>query len=161
MHRRTLAAAAVCLGGLLCLRLWVLEPITVSSVSMEPTIAAGSVVWLNKVAPHVADIRSGQLVVFREPDGGGWRDGGILLKRVVAEGGQTVSVLDGLLYVDGAPANEPYVDQKTIDGVYFGPVTVPPGELFVLGDNRETSIDSRDFGPIPVSAVIGTVPGGN
>jgi signal peptidase I len=162
MHRRTLAAAAVCLGGLRCLRFWVIEPITVSSGSMEPTIAAGSVVWLNKAAAHVADTPSGQLVAFRDPGGvGGLPEDGLLLKRVVAEGGQSASILDGVLYVDGAPAKEPYVDQRTIDGVYFGTVTVPPGDLFVLGDNRETSIDSRDFGPIPISAVMGTVPGGN
>ena len=61
--------------------------------------------------------------------------------------------------MDGAEATEPFVDQRTIDGVYFGTVTVPPGQLFVLGDNRESSVDSRDFGPIPVTAVQGTVLG--
>lgn len=153
MRRRTLAVAAVCLGGLLAVRLWVLEPITVSSGSMEPTIPAGGVVWLNKAAPHLAGIRPGQLVAFREPDAG------VLIKRVVAHGGQTVSILDGLLYIDGRPATEPYVDQRTVDGVYFGMVTVPAGELFVLGDNRETSIGSRDFGTIAASDVLGTLLG--
>ncbi|MDQ0822156.1 signal peptidase I [Arthrobacter sp. V4I6] len=159
MHRRTVAAAAVCLGGLLCLRLGVLEPIWVSSGSMEPTIAAGSLVWLDRTAPRLTDLHSGQPVVFPEPEVGERSDGSILLKRVVAAGGQTVMMKDGVLYVDGVAVTEPYVDQKSIDGVYFGSVTVPAGELFVLGDNRETSIDSRNFGPIPASEVLGTVLG--
>lgn len=159
MRRRTLAGVAVCLGGLLALRLWVVEPITVTSGSMEPTIAAGSLVWLNKASPRLSAIHAGELVVFREPEVGERRDGSTLLKRVVAEGGQTVSILDGRLYVDGTPAAEPYVDQRSIDGVYFGTVTVPAGKLFVLGDNRETSVDSRDFGPIPAAEVLGTVLG--
>lgn len=159
MRRRTTAGAAVCLGGLLAFRLWVLEPITVDSGSMEPTIADGSLVWLDKASPRLSAVRAGELVVFHEPEVGERRNGRILLKRVVAAGGQTVSVLDGQLYVDGTPAVEPYVDPRTIDGTYFGKVTVPPGGLFVLGDNRETSIDSRDFGPIPASEVLGVVLG--
>ncbi len=158
MRRTTLAGVAVCLGALLAFRLWVVEPIMVGSISMEPTVAAGSVVWLDKTAPRLTDLHAGQLVVFPEPEVGG-RSDGLLLKRVVARAGQTVSMKDGVLYVDGVPASEPYVDQKTIDGVYFGTVTVPAGELFVLGDNRETSIDSRHFGPVFESEVLGTVLG--
>lgn len=159
MKRRALAGAAVCLGGLLALRLWVLEPIMVSSDSMEPTVSAGSFVWLDKASPGLTGVHPGQLVVFRGPDDAEMPNDVVLLKRVVAKGGQTVSMRDGQLYVDGKPSQEPFVDQRTIDGVYFGTVTVPEGELFVLGDNRETSIDSRDFGPIPASGVIGTVLG--
>jgi signal peptidase I len=145
------AGGALCLGGLLALRLWVVEPITVSSESMEPTVAAGSIVWLNKALPRLAGVQPGQLVVFNGPDDGEMPNQAVLLKRVVATEGQSVAILDGVLYVD--------VDQRTIDGVYFGTVTVPPGRLFVLGDNRETSVDSRDFGPIPITAVQGTVLG--
>lgn len=158
MRRRDWGWAGVGLGAVLALRLLVLEPITVGSVSMEPTIPSGSVVWLNKAAPRLADIESGQLVVFPEPEVGE-RSDGLLLKRVVARAGQTVAMKDGVLFVDGTPAREPYVDQRTIDGVYFGAVTVPAGQLFVLGDNREASIDSRDFGPIPAATVVGTVLG--
>ncbi len=161
MKWRALASTAVLLGGLLALRLWVLEPIMVGSDSMEPTVAAGSFVWLDKVSPGLTGVHPGQLVVFRGPDDAEMPNNVVLLKRVVAKGGQTVSMRDGQLYVDGNPSLEPFVDQRTIDGVYFGAVTVPEGELFVLGDNRERSIDSRDFGPIPASGVIGTVLGTN
>jgi signal peptidase I len=64
-------------------------------------------------------------------------------------------VKDGLLEVDGKLVDEPYVDQATIDGVYFGPVTVPSSTVFVMGDSREFSIDSRAFGPIPASDIDG------
>ena len=159
MQRRTVAGAALCLGGLLALRLWVVEPITVSSDSMEPTVADGGIVWLNKAGPRLAGVQPGQLVVFKGPDDGEMPNEAVLLKRVVATAGQTVAIQDGVLVVDGAEAKEPFVDQRTIDGVYFGTVTVPAGQLFVLGDNRESSVDSRDFGPIPVTAIQGTVLG--
>lgn len=159
MQWRAVAGAALCLGGLLALRLWVVEPITVSSDSMEPTVAAGSIVWLNKAGPRLAGVQPGQLVVFNGPDDGEMPNEAVLLKRVVAIEGQTVAIRDGVLFVDGAEANEPFVNQRTMDGVYFGTVTVPSGRLFVLGDNRENSVDSRDFGPIPVTTIQGTVLG--
>ena len=159
MQWRTVAGTALCVGGLLALRLWVVEPITVSSDSMEPTVAAGSVVWLDKAGPRLTGVQPGRLVVFTGPDDGEMPNEALLLKRVVATQGQTVAIRDGVLYIDGLEAREAYVNRRTIDGVYFGTVTVPPGHLFVLGDNRENSIDSRDFGPIPVSALQGAVLG--
>ena len=159
MQWRTVAGTALCVGGLLALRLWVVEPITVSSDSMEPTVAAGSVVWLDKAGPRLTGVQPGRLVVFTGPDDDEMPNEAVLLKRVVATQGQTVAIRDGVLFVDGLEAQEAYVNRRTIDGVYFGTVTVPPGHLFVLGDNRENSIDSRDFGPIPVSAIQGAVLG--
>lgn len=159
MQWRTVVGAALCLGGLLALRFWVVEPITVSSDSMEPTVAAGSIVWLDKAGPRLAGVQPGRLVVFIGPDDDEMPNEALLLKRVVATQGQTVAIRDGVLFVDGTEAKESFVDPRTIDGVYFGTVTVPPGHLFVLGDNRENSIDSRDFGTIPVTAIQGAVLG--
>ena len=147
-------AAVLCLGALLILRLWFLEPTIVRSSSMAPTLPEGSLVWLDKVSPDLLGVQAGQLVTFRSPD-----DGAIMVKRVVAVQGQSVSMQDGVLHIDGAAVKEPYVDQRTIDGVYFGTVRLQNNEIFVLGDNRETSIDSRAFGAIPADIVEASVIG--
>lgn len=154
MYRRTASAVFLGLLSLLVLRLWIVEPTVVESTSMAPTITAGSVIWLDKVSPGVAGIRSGDLVTFRNPD-----DGAMMVKRVVAVAGQEVSMQDGVLQIDGTAVSEPFVDQRTIDGMYFGLVRVGEGELFVLGDNREESIDSRRFGPIRTDAVEARIMG--
>ena len=146
--------AVLCLAALLVLRLWILEPTIVRSTSMAPTLPEGSVVWLDKVSPDLLGVQTGQLVTFRSPD-----DGAIVVKRVVAVAGQEVAMQDGVLYLDGAAVKEPYVDQRTIDGVYFRKVFLGKNEIFVLGDNRETSIDSRAFGPIPADIVEASVIG--
>jgi signal peptidase I len=147
-------AAVLCLGALLILRLWILEPTIVRSTSMAPTLPEGSLVWLDKISPDLLGVQAGQLVTFRSPD-----DGGIMVKRVVAVAGQSVSMQDGVLNIDGVAVNEPYVDQRTIDGAYFGTVRLGTNEIFVMGDNRGTSIDSRTFGPIPADIVEATVIG--
>lgn len=133
---------------LVALRLWVIEPLWVSSPSMEPTISEGSVVLLYR---H-GEPAEGSMVSFRNPAGSG-----TVLKRVVATGGQTVTLEDGRLYIDGTKILEPFVDTSRIDGTYFGPVTVPAGHVFVMGDNRAGSIDSREFGPLSLEAIEATV----
>jgi signal peptidase I len=147
-------AVVLCFGAMLILRLWILEPALVRSTSMAPTLPEGSLVWLDKVSPDLLGVRAGQLVTFRSPD-----DGAIMVKRVVAVEGQTVAMQDGVLYLDGTAVKESYVDQRTIDGVYFSTVRLGKNEIFVLGDNRETSIDSRAFGPIPANLVEACVIG--
>jgi signal peptidase I len=154
MQWRTGGAVGLGLVSLLVLRLWIVEPTVVESTSMAPTIAPGSVIWLDKVSPGVTGVRNGDLVTFRGPE-----DGALMVKRVVAVAGQEVSMQDGVLNVDGLAVNEPFIDQESIDGVYFGLVQVGEGELFVMGDNRGASIDSRRFGPIPASTVEARVIG--
>ena len=151
---RTGAALGLGVAGLLALRLWVMEPAMVDSASMAPTIGAGSIIWLDKVGPALTGLDTGDVVTFREPD-----DGGLVVKRIVAVAGEEVAMLDGVLHVNGAPVTEPYVDHRTIDGAYFRLVRVGDGELFVMGDNRGDSIDSRHFGPIPADAVEARVIG--
>lgn len=138
----------------LACRLWILEPVAVESDSMEPTVGAGSLVFVFKPGPELSGVHSGDLVVFPSP-----ADGTPVIKRVVAVGGQQVEVQDAVLYVDSSPVAEPFVDLATIDGTYYPRTEVPEGTVFVMGDNRERSIDSRDYGPVPLESIDGLVLG--
>jgi signal peptidase I len=69
--------------------------------------------------------------------------------------GDRVGLEDGVLVVNGRRVREGYADPEAIDSVYFGPVTVPAGRVFVLGDNRANSQDSRDFGAVPTKNIMG------
>jgi signal peptidase I len=140
-------AAAIVLALLVAVRLFVAEPMRVPTGSMQPTLRPGDHVLLAKLA----GVERGDLVVFEQPAGG------LFLKRVVGVAGDEVGLEDGALVVNGRTVNEPYVNLKVLDGVYFGPVTVPPGRVFVMGDNRADSVDSRTFGPVPLDAVAGQV----
>ena len=146
--RRRVALLAAAALVLVLVRLFVAAPVRVDGDSMAPTLRSGDVAVVRKFGtPH-----AGQVVVLTDP-----QDGSPVVKRVVALGGQTVEIRDAYLYVDGAEVDESFVDHSRIDGVYFGPVTVPAGDVFVLGDSRNGSIDSRIFGAVPASAVTGRV----
>lgn len=151
-----IVAGGVLLAVLLALacRLWILEPVAVESDSMEPTVRAGSLVFVFKPGPEFSGVHSGDLVVFPSP-----ADGTPVIKRVVAVGGQQIEVRDAVLYVDSSPVAEPFVDLATIDGTFYPRTDVPAGAVFVMGDNRERSIDSRDYGPVPLESIDGLVLG--
>ena len=113
-----------------------------------PAITSWSTSWRSaSAAPH-----RGQIAVLREPG-----SGDLVLKRIVAVGGDVVGIEDGELVVNRRHPAEPYADPASIDSEYFGPVTVPAGAVFVLGDNRANSVDSRDFGVVPVTNLVGRV----
>jgi len=145
----TTAAALVATTG--ALLTGVLGVPAVSSSSMAPTVCSGQrvLVWGLGASERAAH---DDLVTFQDP-----RDGDDTLKRVVAVGGQTVEVWDGTLKVDGRAVVEPYLDMESVDGMFFGPVRVPDEAVFVLGDSRERSIDSRDFGAVPRELISGVV----
>ncbi|MFD3443090.1 signal peptidase I [Microbacteriaceae bacterium 4G12] len=148
---RGAAAAAGCLVVLAAVRILVFQPTVVTSGSMEPTIDAGAVVWVNALAPRLGPAEPGSLVAARLDDGT------TVVKRLMATEGQTVEIYGGALRIDGRELDEPYADNTDMGGIFFGPVRVPERQVFLLGDNRLDSIDSRVFGSLDESAVQGTV----
>ncbi len=137
---------------------FVAQPYQIIGVSMESTLENGQYVLVDKISPHFSDYKRGDVIVLQPPAGYDQGDDNVpFIKRVVGVGGDTVEVKDGAVWVNGAKLDEPYV----YEGQATEPLTsqsvwqVPAGDLFVLGDHRQESEDSRLFGPIPESTVIG------
>ncbi|SDQ28437.1 signal peptidase I [Curtobacterium sp. UNCCL20] len=133
----------------------------IPSASMENTLLIGDRVLVNELVPGAVPVQRGDVVVFQDP--GGWLTAGQgddLIKRVIGMPGDTVSCCDaqGRLSVNGHPVDESYVvlppgtDRVAMDDFS---VTVPKGRLWVMGDNRYDSADSRAHGTVPVSDVVG------
>lgn len=140
------------------LRTFVFQAYEIPSGSMEDTIMTGDMVFSEKLTYYGSEPQPGDIITFKDPE----IPSRTLIKRVVATGGQTVQLIDGKVYVDGRELDEPYTDGKEswpLLSSYGSPVeypyTVPEGELWVMGDNRTNSQDSRYFGSIPVSSVTG------
>ena len=105
-----------------------------------------------KLGFRARDPRRGDVIVFRAPP-----SGELMIKRVAAVAGDQVGIEDGELVVNRHRTAQPYVDHSTVDGTYFGPVHVPRGAVWVLGDARFGSVDSRTYGSVPVDAIVGRV----
>lgn len=145
------------LTAVLAALFWVFGPLVVGvywipTGSMVPTLRPGDEVLANEVVYRFEPPKRGQIVIFRNPEDPG---GAPLIKRIVGLPGDTIQIRRGVLYVDGAPRREPYVNRGEPEP--FGPVTVPPGRVFVLGDNRTDSEDSRYFGAVSERDLEGEV----
>jgi signal peptidase I len=146
------------LGVALLLRWQVIEPRWIPSGSMLPTLELQDRILVEKVRPKLGNpLPNGTIVVFHAPPvlvAAGYDPKAALIKRVVGQPGDEIEVRDGQLHRNGESVHEPW-RTEAID-YSFGPVTVPEGELLVLGDNRNASLDSHVWGPLPRTAVIGT-----
>jgi signal peptidase I len=133
-------------------RTWVIATYTVPTASMVPTIDVGDRFVVDRLVYLYRQPQAGDIVLFDDPD----KVLPALVKRVVAVAGHTVDLKDGSVVIDGVPALEPYTYGKpSLPGPVPMPVTVPPGYVWVMGDNRTDSADSRFFGPIPVTSIHG------
>ena len=141
------------------LRTFVYVPYEIPSGSMEETIMTGDMVFSEKMSYYFRQPARGDIVTFADPEVAGRT----LIKRVIATGGQTVDLQNGHVVVDGVVLDEPYTNGKesyplahTAPDVSISfPYTVPQGCLWVMGDNRTASQDSRYFGPISANSVTG------
>jgi signal peptidase I len=142
---------------------FVAQPYQVKQQSMETTLEPGQYVLVDKLTPRFDSYKRGDVIVFEPPVG--WalgEDRTPFIKRIIGMPGDTLELRDGYVYVNGTKLTEPYVyqdpdgqPQPTDPTGGESRWTIPAGELFVMGDHREASADSRTFGPIAESSVIG------
>ena len=161
--RRLVVLALIVLG----MRIFVGEASVVPTASMEGTILVGDHLFMDKLLygpeiplvhwrlPRLKAIHRGDIIVFRYPKD----PSETFLKRVVAVGGDRVEIRDSVLHVNSQPVQEPYAMHIALlhnPLESWGPIVVPQGKLFVMGDNRDNSSDSRDWGYVPLGNVIGS-----
>lgn len=148
----------VYIGGVtLFLYVFVVAPYVVEGKSMEATLLDRERVIVNKAIYYTSTPQRDDIVIIHPVDGENW------IKRVVAIAGDTVQAKDDQLYINGQPVPEAYLVPKKLTtaaaGITltesFGPLTVPPDSVFVLGDNRNNSTDSRVIGPVNLKQVVG------
>ncbi len=149
----------IALGVAFTVRTWVFETFYIPSGSMEPTLMIGDRILVDKLSFQLGGhIATGDIVVFRRPPHETIIPHSIkyLVKRVIGLPGETISSHGGQVYINGKLLHEPFLPKGTIT---TGITTqkIPPGHYFMMGDNREDSEDSRFFGPISGSLIVGKV----
>jgi signal peptidase I len=167
--------AALAVVIVLLVRTFLVQPFFIPSASMVPQLNVHDKILASRLSYHLHGIRRGDLIVFHAPPGVevgsnshgplGWlttplglspRDD-VLVKRVIGLPGETIQGKDGHVWINGRLLVEPYLSPNVIipSEDDFAPIKIPPGHLWVMGDNRTDSEDSRYFGPIKENSVIG------
>ncbi len=156
----------------LLIKTFAVQAFYIPSTSMVPTLQVGDRVLVNKLAYDFHPVHQGDIIVFRRPPRDQTLDISDLIKRVVAGPGQTVRVANCAVYVDGVEMRQPYLPAGwqqpsspycttwpttgcAPPGCMPDPYKVPQGYYFVMGDNRADSYDSRYWGPLPASYIVG------
>lgn len=149
----------------LFVRTFFAQAFRIPSESMEDTLLVGDFLFANKLIygakipfmrawlPAIRDPRPGDIIIFKYPGDGKTP----YIKRCVAVAGQTVELKGSILYVDGVPRQEAYTKYSRGSGMprTFGPYTVPEGRVFMMGDNRDNSSDSRVWGALDKELIMG------
>jgi len=131
------------------INLFLAQATRVYGSSMEPNLHTDQRLVVEKLSYRLHEPRRGDVVVLRLPE----RGPELLIKRVVALPGETIEVREGQVMINGAVLPEQYLSQQTRG--QYGPVQVPAGHIFVMGDNRGASNDSRVFGPVSQTRIVG------
>lgn len=149
----------VFIGSLfIVLYLFIAQPNQVKGVSMDYTFASGDYIFTSKITYKFRDHERGDVIVFKSPKNPDIE----YIKRIIALPGDEITITDGNLEVNGTLIDEPYIADTTVlwengftvNGMSY---VVPDGYLYVMGDNRPRSSDSREFGPVTFESVVGHV----
>ncbi len=138
--------------------LFIMQPNQVKGASMDPTFNSGDYIFTSKITYKFRSYHRGDVIVFRSPKNPDIE----YIKRVIALPKDTITVKDSDVFINNVKLTESYIADRTNlwEGGFLKngeSYTVPEDELFVMGDNRPRSSDSREFGPVPFSSVIGQV----
>jgi len=149
----TVRAVAVAVVLALLVRHFIVETYKVNGESMQPTLQNSERLLVSKFAYRFGMPRPGQIIVFHPP----LPVAEDYVKRIIAIGGQTIAMQDGQVYIDGHLQAEPYLPASWRDHFNMGPITVPQGDVWVMGDHRAASEDSRFFPShfVPLSSIHG------
>ncbi len=151
------------------LRTFVVATYSIPSGSMEPTLQVGDRIVVDKLSYHLHGVDRGNIVVFSTPPNEDCAGPPVadLVKRVIGLPGEIISLNDGNVYINGHLLPEPFLPPNVRDDTYPGPDSsayslkqsyrIPSGDVYVMGDNRPNSCDSRYWGPIPESTIVGKV----
>jgi signal peptidase I len=147
------------------IRVFILQQFYIAGPSMETTLFQDNRVLVSKFSYRFFDINRGDVVVFdRVTKDGGTVQHDDLIKRVIGLSGEKIEIKSCIVFINDQPLLEPYLDafdlgQSTLEDrcrtPVMEPLVVPPGDVFVMGDNRPQSFDSRMFGPIDESLIVG------
>jgi signal peptidase I len=169
---------AVALGLALGIQAFIVKPYRIPSGSMEPTLDIGQRVLVDRVSKHFTSFHRGDVVVFKPPQGADQetqcgdpnkppdepcpkptpqKSDTNFIKRIIGLPGDRLKVINGYAYIDGKKLKEPYIRPDASCPICNEPreITIPTGYLFMMGDNRGESDDSRDWGPVPKRWIIG------
>jgi signal peptidase I len=167
---------AVALGLALGIQAFLVKPFRIPSESMVPTLEISQRVLVDRVSVRFSDPHRGDIVVFKPPKGADDNVCGVnhpdneacpkptpersdtnFIKRVVAEPGDRLKVIDGRVYINGERQDEPFIRPDAGCGICNLPreIKIPPDHFFMMGDNRGESADSREWGPVPKKWIVG------
>jgi signal peptidase I len=154
----------------LAVKAWVVNPYRIPSSSMEPTLHCAAPangceasysdrVLAARFVYHFTSPKRGDIIVFKTPPAAAARcgAGGTFVKRLIGLPGETWSERGGYVFIDGRRLTEPYVQSARRDGHTMPAQKIPPGRYFFMGDNRDASCDSREWGTVPRANLVGKV----